>query len=96
MTEDAAEAYPIATCFHEAGHAIVGAALGLEVVNIRINKDDESSSRAWRMVQSLCRPNGAGPYSRSGSTKAKLAVVRCACRKSDSPILVMKAAEDRL
>src|SRR5262249_45311497 len=26
------------------------------------------------MVQALCRPNGAGPYSRSGSTKAKLAV----------------------
>ena len=25
------------------------------------------------MVQALCRPNGAGPYSRSGSTKAKLA-----------------------
>src|SRR6476659_8244933 len=26
------------------------------------------------MVQALCRPNGAGAYSRSGSTKAKLAV----------------------
>src|SRR6266566_5562622 len=26
------------------------------------------------MVQALCRPNGTGPYSRSGSTKAKLAV----------------------
>src|SRR5258708_39469681 len=26
------------------------------------------------MVQALCPPNGAGPYSRSGSTKAKLAV----------------------
>src|SRR4051812_13542426 len=26
------------------------------------------------MVQALCRPNGASPYSRSGSTKAKLAV----------------------
>src|SRR6266403_6136351 len=26
------------------------------------------------MVQALCRPNGTCPYSRSGSTKAKLAV----------------------
>jgi hypothetical protein len=32
----------VGTCFHEAGHAVVAAALGLEVQNIRINKDDES------------------------------------------------------
>jgi hypothetical protein len=35
------EQYPIGTCFHEAGHAIVAVALGLEVQNIRI-KDDGS------------------------------------------------------
>jgi ATP-dependent Zn protease len=34
----------VGTCFHEAGHAIVAAALGLEVLNIRINKDDESGT----------------------------------------------------
>jgi hypothetical protein len=38
------EQYPIGTCFHEAGHAIVAAALGLEVLNIHINKDDESGA----------------------------------------------------
>jgi hypothetical protein len=31
--------YLLGTCFHQAGHAIVAAALGLEVLNIRINKD---------------------------------------------------------
>src|SRR5919201_5357829 len=29
------------------------------------------------MVQALCRPNGAGPYSRPGSTEAKLACPHC-------------------
>jgi ATP-dependent Zn protease len=32
--------YSESTCFHEAGHAIVAAALGLEVQSIRIHKDD--------------------------------------------------------
>src|SRR6516164_8605332 len=38
------------------------------------------------MVQALCRPNGAGPYSRSGSTKAKLACPpdRCLCGRHEA------------
>lgn len=40
------EQYPIGTCFHEAGHAIVAAALGLEVGDLRVvvNADDESDA----------------------------------------------------
>jgi Peptidase M50B-like len=36
--------YPVRTCFHEAGHAVVAAALGLEVQNICINKDESGKT----------------------------------------------------
>jgi hypothetical protein len=34
--------YPLNTCFHEAGHAVVAAALGVEVGDLHVNADDES------------------------------------------------------
>lgn len=34
--------YPKGTCFHEAGHAVVAVALGLEVGDLYVNADDES------------------------------------------------------
>ena len=34
--------YPVGTCYHEAGHAVVAAALGLAVGDIHVNADDES------------------------------------------------------
>jgi hypothetical protein len=36
--------YPMGTCFHEAGHAVVAAALGLEVGDLHVNADEESGS----------------------------------------------------
>jgi hypothetical protein len=37
------EEYPVKTCFHEAGHAVVAAVLGVEVGDLHVNADDESS-----------------------------------------------------
>jgi hypothetical protein len=34
--------YPVGTCFHEAGHAVVAAALDLKVKELRVSADDES------------------------------------------------------
>jgi hypothetical protein len=34
--------HPVGTCFHEAWHAVVAAALGLEVGNLHVNTHDES------------------------------------------------------
>ena len=42
MTEETKKKYPVGTCFHEAGHAVVAAALGLAVGTLHINADDES------------------------------------------------------
>ena len=34
--------WPVGSCFHEAGHAVVAAALGLQVGDLHVNADDRS------------------------------------------------------
>jgi hypothetical protein len=37
--------YPVGTCFHEAGHAVVAAALGLEAGDLHVNADESGGAQ---------------------------------------------------